>query len=172
MTKTCCCIAATQQTSFLFQKFTFTGAACTSHVQFKMTYVVLLGSFVSKLESVVLMMSWRMCSTGQVLKNTASTATSSGTPKPVLSVTALCSTEVFFQSFPPKMSLLPQHTNTSITTLGPQWCHHFPAVNDRVIAFNTAQEWVPIIPISNRGLEIKHKWSLGILEIEEINFIG
>lgn len=45
----------------------------------------------------------------------------------------------------PKRSLLSENTYASITALGTHGGHHFPAVDDRVIALDAAQQAVPII---------------------------
>lgn len=42
-------------------------------------------------------------------------------------------------------SLLSENTHTGITALGPHGRHHFPVVDDGVIALDAAQQGVPIV---------------------------
>lgn len=48
-------------------------------------------------------------------------------------------------------SLLPENTHASIAALGSHGCHYFPAVDDRVIALDAAQQGIPVVSESGRS---------------------
>lgn len=53
-----------------------------------------------------------------------------------------------------KLSLLPKDADPGVTALHPQGGHHFPAVDDGIVALNAAQQRVAIIPARTESYRV------------------